>query len=262
LTVLRMFRLFRILKTQSYMRALDAVYRVVYYNSEILYVAALICLFLTVSTAMLLYILRPEHDEENDFGSILATLYMSTMMLTGQGGPGGELPWYTKAVVLLTSVFSVAMFAIPASMLTWGFEAEAERMATAAYKKKTNSSRNDNSSSSSSEGDTTDDEYFKLLAGGGDDDGTDEEEPPWMKEIRESFENADINHVRSYCVAFFSNVNIGLLKEKWNPINPLTQVLLACLRLFFTGRISIPARDDSNDVEAASTTFTRNDCSH
>jgi len=119
LTILRMFRLFRILKTESYIRALDAVYRVVYYNSEILYVAALICFFLTVSTAMLLYVLRPEHDEENDFGSIAATLYLSTMMLTGQGGPGGELPWYTKSVVLLTSVFSVAIFAIPASMLTW-----------------------------------------------------------------------------------------------------------------------------------------------
>lgn len=96
LTVLRMFRLFRILKTQSYMRAVDAVYRVVYYNAEILYVAALICLFLTVSTAMLLYVLRPEHDDASNFGSIVATLYLSTMMLTGQGGPDGELPWYTK----------------------------------------------------------------------------------------------------------------------------------------------------------------------
>lgn len=28
----------------------------------------------------------------------------------------------------MTSVFSVAMFAIPAGMLTWGFEAEAERL--------------------------------------------------------------------------------------------------------------------------------------
>ena len=38
------------------------------------------------------------------------------------------LPWYTQAVVALTACFSIAFFAIPASMLTWGFEAEAERL--------------------------------------------------------------------------------------------------------------------------------------
>jgi hypothetical protein len=60
-------------------------------------------------------------------------MYLSTMMLTGQGGPDGDLPWYTSGVVLLTGVFSIGMFAIPASMLTWGFEAEAERYAKRAY---------------------------------------------------------------------------------------------------------------------------------
>ena len=49
-------------------------------------------------------------------------------MLTGQGEPEGALPWYTKLVVAITAVFSVAVFAIPASMLTWGFEAEAARL--------------------------------------------------------------------------------------------------------------------------------------
>ena len=38
------------------------------------------------------------------------------------------LPWYTQAVVACTACFSIAFFAIPASMLTWGFEAEAERL--------------------------------------------------------------------------------------------------------------------------------------
>jgi len=119
LTYLRFFRLFRILKTEGSIRALDAVYRVIYYNREILYVALLICLLLILLTAVLLYYLRPSNpDDSQDFQSILATLYLSTLMLTGQGGPSGELPWYTKLIVLLTSVFSVAMFAIPASMLT------------------------------------------------------------------------------------------------------------------------------------------------
>lgn len=47
-------------------------------------------------------------------------MYLSTLMLTGQGGPDGDLPWYTKGVVLLTGVFSVAMFAIPVSSYVVG----------------------------------------------------------------------------------------------------------------------------------------------
>ena len=134
LTHLRIFRLFRILKTAAIVQALDAVYRVIYYNSEILQVALLICTVLVLVTAVLLYYLRPPGSRQqglvdvDDFHSIPATLYLSTLMLTGQGGPedAGDLPWYTRCVVLATAVFSVAMFAIPASMLTWGFEAGEE----------------------------------------------------------------------------------------------------------------------------------------
>jgi hypothetical protein len=117
LTYLRFFRLFRILKTEGYVQALDAVYRVIYFNREILWVAVLLCMFLVLVTAVLLYYLRPQNadDSSQDFQSIAATLYLSTLMLTGQGPPDGDLPWYTKLVVLTTSVFSVAMFAIPAS---------------------------------------------------------------------------------------------------------------------------------------------------
>jgi len=64
---------------------------------------------------------------EDDFESIPATMYLSVMMLTGQGQPGGQLPWYTKVIVVVTAVLATAQFAIPASMLTWGFEQEAER---------------------------------------------------------------------------------------------------------------------------------------
>jgi voltage-gated potassium channel len=117
LTYLRVFRLLRIGKTQGYGRALDAVCRVVYYNREILHVAVLVCTFLVLFTAILMYYLRPQNpDDAQDFTSIAATMYLSTLMLTGQGGPDGDLPWYTKSVVLLTGVFSVAMFAIPVSV--------------------------------------------------------------------------------------------------------------------------------------------------
>lgn len=134
LTYLRAFRLLRILKTSGFAEATKAVYRVIYYNRQILYVAMLICVGLVLFTAVLMYYLRPKDPKHSqDFQSLSRTMYLSTLMLTGQGGPDGDMPWYTKGVVLMTGVFSIGMFAIPASMLTWGFEAEAERMAHLAY---------------------------------------------------------------------------------------------------------------------------------
>ena len=122
LTYVRIFRLLRILKTEAYAKAFDALWRVFYYNREILSVAGLVCLFLIVLTAVLLYYARPPPGKHanDEFESIAATMYISTLMLTGQGGPDPEnFPWYTRIVVLLTGVFSIAVFAIPASMLTW-----------------------------------------------------------------------------------------------------------------------------------------------
>ena len=199
LTFLRIFRLFRILKTEGYMKAMDAVYRVVYYNRAILYVAALVCTFLVLSTAFLLYFLRPPDDHEQ-FDSLASTLYLSTLMLTGQGGPNDadHLPWYTKAVVLLTAVFSVAMFAIPASMLTWGFEAEAERLAKRTRRKFLEQKSSERSSSTDGIVDTTDEEYFRIIAG-----EEEEDEEEWQREQRSKFDQADGDRDGTLTVAEF-----------------------------------------------------------
>uniref|UniRef100_A0A7S2LZM1 Ion transport domain-containing protein n=2 Tax=Skeletonema marinoi TaxID=267567 RepID=A0A7S2LZM1_9STRA len=193
LTYLRVFRLIRITRTRSYTKAVDAVGRVLYFNREILHVAALLGLYLVVVTSVLMYYLRPQGvdvdgvDDISDFESIGSTMVLSIMMLTGQGGPSGKLPWYTQAIVLLTGIFSVAMFAIPASMLTWGFEAEAQRLGIKAKrralaKRKGVVYRSDSSSSSGSSdgssvsciGDisTSDEEYMNII-GGEDNDESD-----------------------------------------------------------------------------------------
>ena len=55
------------------------------------------------------------------------------MMLTGLASPEdseGPLPPPMRLVVLLTAFLSVPFFAVPAAMLTWGFEGEAQRLAT------------------------------------------------------------------------------------------------------------------------------------
>lgn len=203
LTYLRVFRLLRILKTEAYADAMNSVVRVIYFNREILYVAMCMCAFMVLITAFLMYYLRPSKDNDgnddanDDFRSIPTTMYLATLMLTGQGGPDNDtdLPWYTKIVVLITSAFSLAMFAIPASMLTWGFEAEAERKAAASRKRRkrqlerrrrrqeaqrlgTSAVPLDGSSSSSSSeddwygsgDDSSDEEYQKIISGEGADE--------------------------------------------------------------------------------------------
>jgi hypothetical protein len=194
LTYLRVFRLIRITRTRSYTKAVNAVGRVLYFNREILHVAALLGVYLVVVTSVLMYYLRPRGvndveavDDISDFDSIGSTMVLSILMLTGQGGPTGKLPWYTQSIVLLTGIFSVAMFAIPASMLTWGFEAEAQRLGIKAkrralakrrgqvYTSDTSSSSSSDSSSVSCLGDisTSDEEYMNII-GGGDEDKSDD----------------------------------------------------------------------------------------
>jgi hypothetical protein len=65
LTFLRTFRLFRILKTNGMVRATDAVYRVIYYNRQILYVALFVCIFMILVTSVLMYYLRPRNQENS-----------------------------------------------------------------------------------------------------------------------------------------------------------------------------------------------------
>ena len=183
-TFLRVFRMIRITRSSSSSKAMAAVGRVLYFNSEILSVAGILGVYLVLITSILMYFLRPRGedvkliDDPTDFQSIPSTIILATLMLTGQGGPSGNLPWYTQMVVLLTGVFSVAMFAIPASMLTWGFEAEAGRLGAKTKKRemakkqgiKYNSDTSNSSQASENSvfGDinTSDEEYLDIIGGG------------------------------------------------------------------------------------------------
>ena len=161
-----------------------------------------------------MYYLRPQGDDvslvddASDFESISKTMVLSALMLTGQGSPSGKLPWYTQLVVLLTGIFSVAMFAIPASMLTWGFEAEAERLgrrardrAMARRKGQVYISETSSSSSESSDvsgyGDlsTSDEEYMRIIGGGSDDDDGDNSNRSNGQRIPTSLTNEELQSI-------------------------------------------------------------------
>jgi Ion transport protein len=66
LTWIRSFRLLRILKTSGFAQATYAVWRVIYYNRQILYVALMICCLLIVFTSVLMYYLRPQFGDNDD----------------------------------------------------------------------------------------------------------------------------------------------------------------------------------------------------
>ena len=191
LTYLRVFRLLRMFKTQAFARSFDALWRVFFYNRAIMQVAGLLVCFLVLVTSVMLYYLRPPNDAE-EFQSIGSTMYIATLLLTGQGGPeDNNFPWYTKAVILMTGVFSVAVFAIPASMLTWGFEAEAARLAAVSRRKiKSGGVSSSASEWESDEDNSTDEEYQKIIAGEEDDELTKDEN---LKKLLKIFQNADID---------------------------------------------------------------------
>jgi hypothetical protein len=154
-----------------------------------------------------------------EFQSILSTMYLSTLMLTGQGGPQGDLPWYTKSGVLLTGVFSIGMFAIPASMLTWGFEAEAARIAKRSRQQSKKKLTVSNSSDWSSSDDdySTDEEYQKIIAGEESDGmGDDDEE---TRAARAKFLEFDVDGSGSISVKEY----LKLIKlEKLHPPATIT----------------------------------------
>ena len=66
LSYLRTFRLFRILKTPSFVKAIDAVYRVIYYNREIMYLSLFVGLFMILTTSVLMFYLRPRNEYKSD----------------------------------------------------------------------------------------------------------------------------------------------------------------------------------------------------
>jgi hypothetical protein len=113
LTYLRSFRLLRILKTQGSSEAVRSVCRVLRYNSEILVVGLWIGMGFVLFTAVLMYYLRPRDEENVQFKSLRATLFLATMMLTGQvserGFPKKKMicesipPWRDKRFIFKTN---------------------------------------------------------------------------------------------------------------------------------------------------------------
>jgi len=176
MTWIRTVAIFRMLKTEEMFHNFEVVYRVFFYNRTILALAGFVCLVMLLFTSTMVYYLGPGKVlDDADYTSIPQTMYLCVLMLTGEWAPTTpSLTWYSKLSQGLVACFSVGLFAIPASMLTWGFEAEAERLAdknrqrVKELKMATKNGKvvSDSSPSGDEANDDSWDEYEDIISGG------------------------------------------------------------------------------------------------
>ena len=133
LRVLRIFRLlrfFRLFRLTAYMKATKMVKNVFRNNANELLLTLLLAIFLIIISSSLLYF--SEHLVQPDkFSSIPATIWWSVVTLTTVGY--GDMIPVTVAGKFFTSLIllaGVAMFALPAGIITAGFLEEMRKRKT------------------------------------------------------------------------------------------------------------------------------------
>eukprot|EP00934_Nitzschia_sp_Nitz4_P005972 Nitzschia sp. Nitz4//scaffold35_size145790//121931//123460//NITZ4_003054-RA/size145790-exonerate_est2genome-gene-0.119-mRNA-1//1//CDS//3329549196//5962//frame0 len=223
LSYLRILRVLRIVRTDHFARTYSACYRVIYFNREILSVAFLICTMLIVSCSLLLYYMRPRNGANDvEFDSIPSALYLSVLILTGQDTfiqSSADMPWYTKIVICITGALSVGMYAIPVSLLTWGFEAEAERCAKKT-RKMVQSTKIPTMVATSPNSSTSDDEYLKIIANGSSGSSDDTQRMERLHSMMEVYMKNDDSGRRYYALADFL-VNSGKPSVQIDPFQAM-----------------------------------------
>ncbi len=118
-------------ETARWSRAIRTVGRVLFVNREILTTSLALVSLTILLTSTLLHAACDDDAEcvrTHGLTDLPSSMYVAVMMLTGQASPEGALSPAMRAVVLLTAFLSVPFFAVPAAMLTWGFEGEAQRL--------------------------------------------------------------------------------------------------------------------------------------
>ena len=124
-------RAFLLVRARWWRNALRTARRVLVVNRQILSTSLALVTLTILLSALLLHATcstEPTCRDENGISDLPAAAYVAAMMLTGQASPeGGKELVAFRAVVLLTAFLSVPFFAVPAAMLTWGFEGEAAR---------------------------------------------------------------------------------------------------------------------------------------
>eukprot|EP01117_Protostelium_nocturnum_P011813 TRINITY_DN4307_c0_g1_i1.p1 TRINITY_DN4307_c0_g1~~TRINITY_DN4307_c0_g1_i1.p1 ORF type:complete len:366 (+),score=116.07 TRINITY_DN4307_c0_g1_i1:60-1157(+) len=127
-SAIRIFRVFRLFKAEKYTHALKILKAVLLQNREVLITTGFILLILFICTSTALYLSQKDAPSGGAYSSIPNAMYTTLLMLTAQGIPEDfKLTYAGKWVTAITCVFSVAVFAVPAGLLGWGFESVGEK---------------------------------------------------------------------------------------------------------------------------------------
>jgi len=126
MSAIRILRIFKLFKADKYVKAITILSMIIQYNKEVLFVTLILGLIVWVCTSTLLWIFEKDNPEHPEFHSIVSALFTAVLMLTAQKVPENmSIPG--NILVCLTSVFSVAVFAIPAGVIAYGFQEVAEQ---------------------------------------------------------------------------------------------------------------------------------------
>jgi voltage-gated potassium channel len=113
-------RIVRLLKIGRYSESIQTMAAVIHEQKEHLFSAFLIVVVLVVVSASLVY--YAEHDTQEDFSSIPATMWWSIATLTTLGyGDMRPVTTLGKSLAAIISILGIGLFALPAGILGSGF---------------------------------------------------------------------------------------------------------------------------------------------
>lgn len=121
LSMLRTFRILRIFKLRRYAHGLDVIFRVIHSKLEELAIVFSTLIIMLVIVSSVMYYLERDFQPEI-FSSIPATMWWGVATLTTIGyGDMVPMTMYGKLFGSIVSLIGLAMFALPAAILTSGF---------------------------------------------------------------------------------------------------------------------------------------------
>lgn len=131
LRLLRIFRVFRLLKLARYTDAVDTILRVINERKAELSITLFVGAILLIISSTLVYYAEFEAQPDK-FSSIIATMWWSiiTLLTVGYGDVFPITP-AGRFFGALTAVFGIAMFALPAGLISSGFMEELSRQKAA-----------------------------------------------------------------------------------------------------------------------------------
>mmetsp|Transcript_20147 Transcript_20147/g.22412 ORF Transcript_20147/g.22412 Transcript_20147/m.22412 type:complete len:319 (+) Transcript_20147:63-1019(+) len=136
ISAVRIVRILKLLKIDRKTHAITLLTSVLKNNREILCVTTLLAVYVFIIQATILYMVEHSYQPLNpNYDSIPKVMFIAVLLVTGQGVPE-DVSEPGKIVVAISVVLSIAMFAVPAGILSWGFEPVGELFINARKAKK------------------------------------------------------------------------------------------------------------------------------